>query len=720
MPNRLANAASLYLRQHAENPVDWYPWGPEAHERALAENKPIFLSIGYSSCHWCHVMAHESFEDPEVGAALAADFISIKLDREEHPDVDELYMSATQLATGHGGWPLTVFLTPDLKPFFVGTYFPRHGRGEFPGFLTIVTSLAQAWKSQESEIRQRADEFAEAIDQVRERTLPPQRSRLDWPLTDSAVQALHDRFDRENGGYGSRPKFPPHSGIEFLLKYANSRPINSEVAESLRQEAAFQALLTLEKMALGGIHDHVGGGFHRYSTDERWHLPHFEKMLTDNAQLLVLYATASEMAGDERLRKLFAKTSEGIVRWVRDEMTADDGTFFTALDADSDGEEGRFYVWEASELRTWLGDAFDRFAAEFGIEDAGNYLDEATGAKTGLNVLSRHRLVGVDCEEELAVLARARAGRIRPQRDDKRLAGANGLMIGALAFAGAVSEAERAATRWQAVFARRGDLPRYLHDGGEFGTGYLDDYVYLAQGLLRLSYVTDSERWRTLAAQLMEVVETRFVDDRVGDYRLTPTSTVGAFAPMKPILDQAVPSANGVAAINWQQLGNPERAALLLRANLGWVEQMPHATETLLSGTLGHLLALGPDQTEVPRKSQEVKVWLTRQELEVEKDGYAHTAIRFDIPDGLHINSADPPAKWLFPTSVHIDNLLGEVGFPSAEDNRYSGELEVPVRFLPPPKTTEFEMVVRFQTCSDTECYPPQEARLRGVVLVPV
>jgi uncharacterized protein len=720
MPNRLADAASLYLRQHAENPVDWYPWGPEAREKARAENKPIFLSIGYSSCHWCHVMAHESFEDPEVGAALAADFVSIKLDREEHPDVDEIYMSATQLATGHGGWPLTIFLTPDLKPFFVGTYFPRHGRGDFPGFLTIVTSLAQAWKTQESEIRERADEFAEAIDQVRERSLPPQRSRLDWSLADSAIQALHDRFDRENGGYGDRPKFPPHTGIEFLLKYANSRPEESEVAENLRQEAAFQSLVTLEKMALGGIHDHVGGGFHRYSTDERWHLPHFEKMLTDNAQLLALYATAAEMAGDERLRALYTRTADGIVRWVRDEMTASDGTFFTALDADSDGEEGLFYVWETSELRGLLGDGFDRFAAAFGVREPGNFHDEATGALTGKNVLSRSRVDGAEFTEELARLARARAGRVRPQRDEKRLAGANGLMMGALAFAGAVREAERAATVWRSVFERRGDLPRYLHDGGESGTAYLDDYVYLAQGLLRFSYVTGSEEWRDLAARLMEVVESQFVDDRVGDYRLTPATTVGAFAPMKPILDQAVPSANGVAAINWQQLGHPERAAAILRANLGWIEQMPHATETLLSAALGHLLSLGPDEAAIERRTQEVKVTLTRREIEVEKDGYAHTAIRFEIPSGLHINSADPPAKWLFPTSVHIDNLLGEVGFPSAEDSRYSGELEVPVRFLPPPKTTEFEMVVRFQSCSETECYAPQEARLNGVVLVPV
>ncbi|MBX3096782.1 MAG: DUF255 domain-containing protein [Fimbriimonadaceae bacterium] len=721
MPNRLADSPSPYLRQHAANPVDWYPWGDEALDRARAENKPIFLSIGYSSCHWCHVMAHESFEDGEVGETLNRDFISIKLDREERPDIDEIYMTATQLATGHGGWPLTIFLTPDQKPFFVGTYFPRQARGDFPGFLTIVSSLARAWKEQESEIREKAEEFAQAIDQVRERTLSPQRANLDWEICDRAIQSLHDQFDREHGGYGDRPKFPPHATLEFLLKYASARPQapgDPALIEDLSREASFQALLTLERMALGGIHDHVGGGFHRYSTDGEWFLPHFEKMLTDNAQLLVAYATAASMAGDERLRELYDRASKGIVGWVWREMTAADGTFYTALDADSEGEEGAFYVWKSESLADALTSDFGAFAMDFGVRDEGNFADEASGAVTGSNVLSLSNDVGARWEGALQVLQRKREGRPRPGLDDKRISGANGLMIGALAFAGETELSEAAATVWHSIWKEKGFLPRYLHIRGASNEGFLDDYVYMAQGLTRLAKVSGNEHWQEFAAELMEYIEEEFLDEVIGDYTMTSKNAPTVFAPTKPILDQAVPSPNGVAAIVWQSLGHPERASAILRANLGWVEQMPQSTETLLSGILGHIAVLGSDEGTAARRSAEVAVSLDRDDIGIHDDGYAHTAIRFDIPDGHHINSANPPAQWLVPTTVHIDNLLGEVGFPGSEDSQYTGELVVPVRFMKPPKTTEFELRVRFQVCSETECYAPQEARLSGIVRV--
>lgn len=427
MPNRLAQSPSNYLLQHKDNPVDWYPWCDEAWEKARAEQKPVFLSIGYSSCHWCHVMAHESFEDEQIAKQLNENFVSIKLDREERPDIDEIYMTAVQLANGHGGWPMSIFLTPDKKPFFAGTYFPKQARGEFPGFLTLVGSLAKAWSESHKEILQAAEEFSDAIRGALERTLPSETKVIGVEILDKAVEELHLAFDFDNGGFGHSPKFPPHSAIRFLLDYASIRSDFDNLAEDLVSRAGHMALFTLEKIALGGICDHVGGGFHRYSTDEKWLLPHFEKMLSDNAQLLASFIHASHVSTDDRLTRLFTRTASSIVTWISECLTLESGTFMSSMNADSCGVEGAYYVWTLEDINQLVND--EGFAKDFRIEAPGNFYEEFSGQRTGENVLHLGRDVEGKWDAKLQTLKMKRLARVPPTIDDKSIAAWSGLVI---------------------------------------------------------------------------------------------------------------------------------------------------------------------------------------------------------------------------------------------------------------------------------------------------
>ena len=374
MPNRLALESSPYLRQHAHNPVDWYPWGDEAFETARRENRPVFLSIGYSSCHWCHVMEKESFESEEIARFLNAHFVSIKVDREERPDVDDVYMTAVQLTSGRGGWPLSAFLLPDRKPFFAGTYFPpddRHGR---PGFLTLLKRLEAAWREKRADIESGAARIAAEVAAASGLTARDASE----PLTPASLGllggALSRLFDPDNGGFGDAPKFPPHLALAWLLR----RGAAGDGAALTMAEA------TLEAMALGGIRDHLGGGFHRYSTDANWLLPHFEKMLTDNAQLLGVYARAYALTGNDLFARVARETGEYLLR----EMTGPEGGFYASTDADSEGEEGKYFAWDPSEIRDVLGeDEGEYFCEWYGVRPEGNFRDEATGRFTGRSIL---------------------------------------------------------------------------------------------------------------------------------------------------------------------------------------------------------------------------------------------------------------------------------------------------------------------------------------------
>ncbi|HQR45593.1 MAG TPA: thioredoxin domain-containing protein, partial [Thermoanaerobaculia bacterium] len=432
--NRLIRETSPYLRQHAGNPVDWYPWGDEAFGKARREGKPVFLSIGYSSCHWCHVMERESFEDEEIARVLNDGFVAVKVDREERPDVDDVYMTAVQLTSGRGGWPLSAFLLPDGRPFFAGTYFPPDDRFGRPGFRTLLLRIGEAWRTRRTEVEETAGRLAEAI--AGSQDLAPARGPAPPPELTPALltAALAAAFDRRRGGFGGAPKFPPHLALEWLLR----RGLEGDA------EALGMAVRTFEAMAHGGIRDHLGGGFHRYATDAEWLLPHFEKMLTDNAQLLGLYARAGAATGDPGFASVARATGDYLLR----EMRGPEGGFYAATDADSDGEEGKYFVWDAGEIRGLLGESDGTFFCEwYGVRPEGNFHDEASGRPTGLNVLHLSRRIPAEAEARLAplraALLAARARRVPPSLDDKRVAGWNALAVSGLAVAGRALGAPR-------------------------------------------------------------------------------------------------------------------------------------------------------------------------------------------------------------------------------------------------------------------------------------
>ncbi|MBS1713242.1 MAG: DUF255 domain-containing protein [Armatimonadetes bacterium] len=716
MPNRLANEASPYLLQHKDNPVDWWPWGEEAWALARAEQKPVFLSVGYSSCHWCHVMAHESFEDDEAAQALNGSFVSIKLDREERPDVDEAYMTAVQLAHGHGGWPMSVFLTPDKKPFFAGTYFPRESRGGHPSFLQVVNSLATAWRESRADVERTADEFATALAGVMERNLPASSGVLDVQLLDRAVEAFHQDFDHEHGGFGDRPKFPPHAALLFLCDYARYRPDLPGDSGELPGQAALMALLTLERLALGGIYDHVGGGFHRYSTDDRWLLPHFEKMLYDNAQLLTAYSEGRKLAGDPRLQALFDRTVERTSDWIEREMTAESGLYMSALDADSEGEEGLYYLWTTGEVDEALTDRAPGFAATFGLTAGGNYLDEATGRTTGRNVLNLERDVEGLFESELDALRNARSGRVRPGTDHKCLASWNGLTIGAMAQAGRVTEAVRASRSWLGFLEDSG-LPHMVTDGRPSGQPFLDDLAFLADGFLDLADVTEDDTWRSAAMRLARQMVERHGGPS-GGCTFTAHDGEALFGRSKPFMDNATPSPNGVAARVFRRLGLSTESRAVLDAGLGWMERAPAATPTLLREALLALVSAGgvAGRSEPARPTQDAQIGVTLvpRELEPDDDGFAYAEIVLDIPEGVHVNSDDPAAKWLVPTDVEVDGAYAEAAYPENKDGTYRGRTVIGLRIRAAGAQGRFEVRVRFQSCTESECSLPEVRVVEG------
>lgn len=694
MPNRLALSSSPYLRQHAENPVDWQEWGEAAWEQARRENKPVFLSVGYSSCHWCHVMAHESFEDDEVAAALNRDFICIKLDREERPDIDDLYMTAVQLATGRGGWPMSVFLTPEAKPFFAGTYFPKNGRGENPGFLQILAALSGAWREEEGEIRRKSEEFSEGLRQVLERTIPPVTDKIDVGLVDGAVRAMREDFDEENGGFGGAPKFPPFAALRFLMRYVEVRADLAGDASGLIDTAVYMVMRTLEQMALGGIRDHVGGGFHRYATDATWHLPHFEKMLSDNGQMLWLYARAARMVDDESLRGLFEEVADGIVGWLEREMRVGD-VYAAALDADTDGEEGLTYVWKLAEVSEAVADVY-------GFAESGNFRDEATGATLGLNLLVRET-VGLRLDDLDEMLVR-RMEREQPGRDDKALLAWNALVISGLVEAGRLDLANRVAGFWRDFGS---ELPHQWVDGHRSVGGFLDDYGYFASALMDLGYD---------ASEIIDRMVEEFSDQR--GFYFTGRGHEELIGRQKPFLDQAVPSANGVAIGVLRRVGRNEEALEHLTAAYGWAQRAPQAAATILLECLEQL-ALGRQVSEVAvGQGVKIEAWFDPAPLQMDPDGWAYAHLVIRIPDELHINSNDPGADWLIPLTVEVDGGYAEVSYPDVETGRYMGTIEVGFRVQPVGQSGNFSVRVGYQVCSDSECYRPDQLVVKGQVLL--
>ena len=588
MTNRLARETSPYLLQHAENPVDWYPWGPEALERAEREDKPIFLSIGYAACHWCHVMERESFENETVAALLNRDFVAIKVDREERPDLDEVYMAATTALSGSGGWPMSVFLAPDRRPFFAGTYFPPVDRYGRPGFSTLLGRIAELWRTERAGLLEQAKELVAHVQAGFESAEPAAVSSL---LIISAVRDLARAFDPKWGGFGKAPKFPPCAALSLLLRH------HRRTGDA---DALAMATTTLDRMKDGGLYDHVGGGFARYSTDERWLVPHFEKMLYDNAELSHVYLEAFQVSGDDEYRRVASETLDYVIR----EMQGEDGGYFSATDADSEGEEGKFFVWSHDELRALLEpEAADHFSFFYDVSPEGNW--------EGKNVLHRRRnlaegavMLGVTAEAldaslaaSRAILYAARNERVPPLLDDKVITAWNGLMIAAMAKGKRVlgderylASAERAA-RFALTALRRpdGGLFRTARGGRAHIAAYLEDYAYLADALVSLYEAGGSAGFLREAATLGERLLADFGDGD-GAFFGTAKDHEALVARPREGHDGAIPNANAVAARALARLGRHlERADFLDRARAAidaygaLIQRAPRAFATSLA-----------------------------------------------------------------------------------------------------------------------------------------
>ncbi len=526
MPNHLEEETSPYLLQHRENPVDWYPWGPEALERAKNEDRPILLSSGYSACHWCHVMAHESFEHEDTAAYMNEHFVCVKLDREERPDLDAIYMEACQAMTGHGGWPLNVFLTPEQVPFYAGTYFPLEPRHGMPSWRRVLEAVADAWETKRDEIRAGAERVVERLQGGAR--LQPSREPMDPRTLDEAVARLRSSYDRRNGGFGGAPKFPPSSAIELLLR---------------RGETEMSAH-TLRAMASGGIYDQVGGGFSRYSVDAEWVVPHFEKMLYDNALLARAYLHGWQVTGEGLFRQICEETLD----WALREMRAPEGGFFSALDADSEGVEGKFYVWSLEEVRELLGDDAEAAIAHFGMSERGNFEGENIPVRAGPE------------PPRLAEIKRrlydVRAERVWPGLDDKRLTAWNALMISALADAGAALErpdyVEAAAGCADFLLREQrneaGHLLRTYKDGRARLNAYLEDHAFLLEALITLYEATFDPRWFQAARETAEQMTARFADEARGGFYETSTDHEQLVARRKDLEDNPIPAGNSSAA----------------------------------------------------------------------------------------------------------------------------------------------------------------------------
>jgi uncharacterized protein YyaL (SSP411 family) len=555
-PNRLAHEKSPYLLQHAYNPVDWYPWGPEAFQKAEREDKPIFLSIGYSTCHWCHVMERESFEDADVAEAMNDVFVSIKVDREERPDIDATYMKVCQMMTGSGGWPLTIIMTPDKRPFFAGTYFPKETRSGRIGMLDLIAQIKELWESD----RKRALDISSRVVESLKREPRSKPHTLGEESLRFAYLQLSQSFDPRHGGFRTAPKFPTPHNLLYLLRYWKRKGVAKALSMVER---------TLRSIRMGGVYDQIGFGVHRYSTDAHWLVPHFEKMLYDQALTSMAYTETYQATGDPFYRRV----SEEIIGYVLSEMTSPEGGFYSAEDADSEGEEGKFYLWTKDEISEILApEELDAFNKVYNVSEEGNYQDEATKRKTGKNILHMKRPMAeyasesgiteeslrLMLEQSRTKLLETRGYRARPHLDDKVLTSWNGLMIAALAKAGRALGEPRyieAASRTvdfilSALRTQEGRLLRRYRDGDASIPGFLEDYAFLVWGLLEMYEATYDEKYLELAVEYNEAMISLFWDETGGGFFSTAKDFEEVLVRGKEIYDGAIPSANSVALLN--------------------------------------------------------------------------------------------------------------------------------------------------------------------------
>jgi uncharacterized protein YyaL (SSP411 family) len=743
--NKLVGETSPYLLLHAHNPVDWYPWGEEALARAKAEDKPIFLSVGYSTCYWCHVMERLVFSDPQIAALMNEDFINIKVDREERPDIDRIYMKATQLITQHGGWPNSVFLTPALQPFFAGTYFPpedAHGRPSFPRVLGI---MQQHWRDERGKVLEIAAELTAAIREMESwRDLGAMAP--DSVLVARVLAAIQGRYDAINGGFGGAPKFPPGMRLELLM---------ADV-ERFEKGAAPQIVLhTLAQMARGGIYDQMGGGFHRYSTDAEWQVPHFEKMLYNQAYLVRLYLRAYELTGEARWRFV----AQDIFRFVAREMTAPDGGFYSALDAETEAEEGKYYVWTEEDLAVVLGAEAELFWAVYGLAP----MPEGEGQVLFLETSWAEAAVDLELEEQQLrrrieplrqrVLA-ARSKRIYPLLDDKVLTAWNGLMIEAYARGFEVLgevEYRRAAERAADFVLQRlrredGGLSRVHRLGTSQHAGYLNDYAFLMRGLTVLHRATGEQRWLQAAQELSGEMVARFWDREAGGLFFAEAGGE-LIVRSKGAQDSALPSGNAVAAHALLDLAEltgevryRNRAAQILHAFGGVMRAQPSASVHLAAAAERYLRSAAV-RVSLPVVAEAVmvdslvgiRVELPTSPL-VAGETFAVT-VHLTVREGWHINANPPSGDSLIPTSLTVNADLplgfGGVHYPAGQDyifpalaetlSVYEGEVTLWADLLLPEKAAgmagDLRLLVQYQACDDARCLPPAELS-RSVHLV--
>jgi uncharacterized protein len=592
--NRLAHETSPYLLQHADNPVDWYAWDDDAFSRARAEDKPILLSVGYAACHWCHVMEHESFEDEATAQLMNEHFVCIKVDREERPDVDGLYMEAVVGLTGQGGWPMTVFLTPDGKPFWGGTYFPPEPRFNMPSFRQVLLTVAELYRTRRGDLNRQAESLTQAIRESSERA--PSNEPLTTSLLTGAVAALRGQFDREHGGFGQAPKFPPASTLEFLLRMQHGHRSD---------DALTMAGLTLDRMAAGGMYDHLGGGFHRYSVDAMWLVPHFEKMLYDNALLAPAYLHAWVVTGVDRYRRVTEETLDYLVR----EMRLPEGGFASAQDADTEGVEGLTYVWTPEEIRAALdGESAERVIRRYGVTPEGNF--------EGKSILFLADESVPDDPPARGTLLAARARRAQPLRDDKALAAWNGLALAAFAEAGRrldrpdYLEVARSLAEFLlgALSGKDGRLLRSYREGVAKIPAYLDDYASVANGLLELYFATGVLRWLEEARRLADLACELFADPVRGGFFVDPADGDGLVARRKELDDHPTPSGNSLAAFVLLRLARIYGDAELERHAVG-VFRLARPLLERAPGAVGFMLCALDLHFSRPREIAVVGPW---------------------------------------------------------------------------------------------------------------
>jgi uncharacterized protein YyaL (SSP411 family) len=757
--NRLAKETSPYLLLHAHNPVDWYPWGPEAFEKAKAERKPIFLSVGYSSCYWCHVMERESFMDPEIAKVLNASFVCIKVDREERPDVDQIYMTALQ-AMGPGGWPMSLFLTPDGRPFFGGTYFPPHDRQGASGFLTIAGAVARAWAKDRAEIERAAAAATEAVRRRLESESGQRTVPLSRRMADEGQAQLAGQFDPEYGGFGfnpnnpRRPKFPEPVNLLFLLDRHRRGGVSRDGADPLKM-----VLFTLDRMARGGIRDHLGGGYHRYATDRRWLVPHFEKMLYDNAQLASVHLAAFEITQDARWRA----EAEATFAFVEQKLTAPEGGYYSSLDAETRGEEGAYYVWTRDEVKAALGDqpAFDTFAQVYGLAgepglEGERYVlhEPRTRAEQADALKTTPEELELRLAPLRARLLAAREKRMAPLCDDKILTGWNGLMIAAYADAYRVLKltkyrdaAERAA--WFLLEKLRlpdGRLLRTYRQGQAKLPAYLEDYAYLTHGLLRLHQATGAPRWLREAQALADRLVADFEDPARGGFFFTALGHERLLARAKDPFDNALPSGNSQAILDLlglyhatRRTSDLEHAGKALGAFSSSLAQIPAAMPLGLIGIQEYLDAtpepgaVGSSATRAPARAPEAVVTATARldpdsTRSVAPGGAFDVVIKLSIQRGWHLYANPTGLAATKPTTIELERpseqaaSLLEARYPAGEKKvlgsigteqvaLYENDVELRVHCKlaadAKPGAATIKFVVKYQACNDRLCLAP-------------